>query len=137
MLSRRTVAAAMQRLEDCAARVWERPLLCLAAGLLGGSAANAVAHFPAPLVVGVLAAVGLGLLPRWPCVATRRCCRVAFLGLLLTSLHLGWQGLPLPPELDFVQNEGVFRDTAARIVRWQFLPKPSCSEVSDVPFSKH
>ena len=92
------VAAAMQRLEGCAARVWERPLLCLAAGLLGGSAANAVAHFPAPLVVGVLAAAGLGLLPRWPCIATRRCCWVAFLGLLLTSLHLGWQGLPLPPE---------------------------------------
>ena len=91
-------AAAMQRLEGCAARVWERPLLCLAVGLLGGSAANAVAHFPAPLVVGVLAAMGLGLLPRWPCIATRRCCWVAFLGLLLTSLHLGWQGLPLPPE---------------------------------------
>ena len=98
MPDRRTVAAAMQRLEACAARVWERPLLCLAAGLLGGSAVNAVTRLPVPLVVGVLAAVGLGLLPRWPCVATRRCCRVAFLGLLLTSLHLGWQGLPSPPE---------------------------------------
>ena len=92
------VAAAVQRLEGCAARVRERPLLCLAAGLLGGSAVNAVIRLPAPLVVGVLAAMGLGLLPRWPCATTRRCCRIAFLGLLLTSLHLGWQGLPLPPE---------------------------------------
>ena len=92
------VAVAVQRLEDCAARVWERPLLCLAAGLLGGSAVNAVIRLPAPLVVGVLAAVGLGLLPRWPCVAAQRCCWAAFLGSLLTFLQLGWQGLPLPPE---------------------------------------
>ena len=98
MLNRRTAAAALQRLEDCAARAWERPLLCLAAGLLGGSAVNAVVRLPIPWVVGVLAALGLGLVPRWPCVAAQRCCRVAFLGLLLTSLHLGWQSLPLPPE---------------------------------------
>ena len=97
------VAAAMQRLEGCAARVWERPLLCLAAGLLGGSAVNVVIRLPAPLVGGVLAAMGLGLLPRWPCVAAQRCCRVAFLGLTLTFLHLAWQGLPLPP--DHVSNK--------------------------------
>ena len=88
----------MQRLEGYATRLWERPLLCLAAGLLGGSAVNAVIRLPAPLLVGLLAAMGLGLVPRWPCVAAQRCCRAAFLGLLLTSLHLAWQGLPLPPE---------------------------------------
>ena len=98
MLSRQTLAGALQYLEGHAARLWERPLLCLAAGLLGGSAVNAAVRLPAPLVVGVLAAMGLGLLPRWPCVAMRRCCRAAFLGLLLTCLHLGWQGLPLPPD---------------------------------------
>ena len=98
MLNRRTLTAAAQRLEGCAARVWERPLLCLAAGLLGGSAVNAAVGLPTPLVVGVLAAMGLGLLPRWPRVDAQRCCRVAFLGLVLTFLHLGWYGLPLPPE---------------------------------------
>lgn len=98
MLNRRTVAAALQGLEACAVRAWERPLLCLAAGLLGGSAVNAAVGLPTPLVVGVLAAMGLGLLPRWPLVDAQRCCRVAFLGLALTFLHLGWQGLPLPLE---------------------------------------
>ena len=98
MLNRRAVAAALQRLEGFAARVWKRPMLCLAAGLLGGSAANAMIRLSVPWVVGVLAALGLGLLPRWSCVAAQRCCRAAFLGLALTFLHLGWQGLPLPPE---------------------------------------
>ena len=98
MLNRRLMPAAVQRLEACAARAWARPLLCLAAGLLGGSAVNAVIRLPIPWVVGALAAMGLGLVPRWPCVAAQRCCRAAFLGLLLTSLHLAWQGLPLPPE---------------------------------------
>ena len=88
----------MQRLEGYAADVQERPLLCVAAGLLGGSAANAALRLPAPLVVGMLAAVGLALVPRWPCVAAQQCCRMAFLGLVLTFLHLGWLGLPLPPE---------------------------------------
>ena len=88
----------MQRLEGYAARAWERPLLCLAAGLLGGSAVNAVIRLPAPLLVVLLAVTGLGLVPRWPWVDAQRCCRAAFLGLTLTFLHLGWQGLPLPPE---------------------------------------
>ena len=98
MLSRRAAATAMQRLEGYAARAWERPLLCLAAGLLGGSAVNAVIRLPAPLLVAILAVMGLGLAPRWPWVDAQRCCRAAFLGLTLTFLHLGWQGLPLPPE---------------------------------------
>ena len=88
----------MQRLECYAARVRERPLLCLAAGLLGGSAINAAVRPPAYLLLVVLVAMGLALLPRWPRVDVQRCCRVAFLGLALTFLHLGWQGLPLPPE---------------------------------------
>ena len=88
----------MQYLEVYAARVRERPLLCVAAGLLGGSAANAALRLPTPLIVGVLVAVGLVLVPRWPCVAAQQCCRLAFLGLLLTFLQLGWQGLALPPD---------------------------------------
>ena len=98
MLSRRAAAAAIQRLEGYAARAWERPLLCLAAGLLGSSAVNAVIRLPDPLLVVLLAVTGLALVPRWPWVDAQRCCRVAFLGLTLTFLHLGWQGLPLPPE---------------------------------------
>lgn len=98
MLNRRTLAAAAQRLEGHAARVRERPLLCLAAGLLGGSAVNAVVRPPAYLLLVVLVAMGLALLPRWPRVDVQRCCRVAFLGLVVTFLQLGWQGLPLPPE---------------------------------------
>ena len=97
MLNRRA-AAAMQRLEGYAARLWERPLLCLAAGLLGGSAVNAAVHPPAYLLLVVLMVMGLALLPRWPRVDVQRCCRAAFLGLVLTCLHLGWYGLPLPPE---------------------------------------
>ena len=90
--------AAMQRLESCAARVREWPLLCVAAGLLGGSAVNAMVALPVPWLIGLLSAIGPGLLLRWPCSAAQQCCRLAFLGLALTFLHLGWQGLPLPPE---------------------------------------
>ena len=98
MLSRRAVAAAVQRLEGCAAGVRERPLLCVAAGLLGGSALNATIGLPVPWLAGLLSAIGLGLLPRWPCADAQRCCRLAFLGLALTFLHLGWLGLPLSPD---------------------------------------
>ena len=98
MLNRRALAAATQRLGSHAARVRERPLLCLAAGLLGGSAIHAAVRPPAYLLLVVLVAMGLALLPRWPRADVQRCCRVAFLGLVLTFLHLGWQGLPLPPE---------------------------------------
>lgn len=98
MLNRRTLAAATQRLGSHAARVQERPLLCLAAGVLGGSAMNAAVRPPAYLLLVVLVAMGLALLPRWPRVDVQRCCRIAFLGLVLTFLHLGRQGLPLPLE---------------------------------------
>ena len=98
MLNRRALAAATQRLGSHAARVRERPLLCLAVGLLGGSAFNAAVRPPAYLLLVVLVAMALALLPRWPRVDVQRCCRVAFLGLVVTFLHLGWQGLPLPPE---------------------------------------
>ena len=98
MLNRRTLAGALQCLEGHAARLWERPLLCLAAGAAGrqrrqrgGSSSRAVGRRRA-------GGDGVGPAARWSCAAMRRCCRAAFLGLLLTCLHLGWQGLPLPPE---------------------------------------
>ena len=98
MLNRRTLAGVTRDLERHAARVWRRPLLCLAAGLLGGSAINAAVNLPAPWLIFPMAAMGLVLLPHWSCFAAQRCCRVAFLGLAFVFLHLGWLGLELPPE---------------------------------------
>ena len=98
MLNRRTLAVVTQGLEPYAAEVWRRPLLSVAAGLLGGSAVNAMIGLPTPWLFIVMPAMGLGLLPRWSCSAVQRCCRVAFLGAVLVFLHLGWQSLELPPE---------------------------------------
>ena len=98
MLNRRTLAGVTQGLEPYAAEVWRRPLLSVAAGLLGGSAVNATIGLPIPWLFIVVPAMGLGLLPRWSCPAVQRCCRVAFLCAVLVFLHLGWQSLELPPE---------------------------------------
>ena len=98
MLNHWTLAGVAQRLEPYAARVWRRPLLCLASGLLGGSALNAAVSLPAPRLITALAAMGLSLLPRWSCHALQLCCRAALLGAALVFLHIGWLGLELPPE---------------------------------------
>lgn len=98
MLNGRTLAGAALRLEPYAAEVWRRPLLCVACGLLGGGAINAAVGLSAPWPVIAMTAMGLGLLPRWPCQTVQRCCRVAFLGAAIVCLHLGWLGLELPPE---------------------------------------
>ena len=98
MLNRWTPAHLTQALESYAARVWRRPLLCVAAGLSGGSAVHAAIGLPTPWLIIAMAAMGLGLLPRWSCPATQRCCRVAFLGAALVFLHLGWLGMALPTE---------------------------------------
>ncbi|MDE0208125.1 MAG: DNA internalization-related competence protein ComEC/Rec2 [Candidatus Tectomicrobia bacterium] len=98
MLSDRTLAGAVSRLEPYAVKVWRRPLLCVAAGLLGGGAVNAAVGLTAPWLLVAMAAMGLGLLPRWSCQTLQWCCRVAFLGAAIVYLHLGWLGLELPPE---------------------------------------
>lgn len=98
MLNRWTLACAVQRLEPYAARMWRRPLLCLASGLLGGSALNSAVNLPAPWLIVAMMAIGLGLLPKWPCLNAQRCCRVAFLGMAFVYLHLAWLGLELPLE---------------------------------------
>ena len=111
MLNGRTLAGATLRLEPYAAEVWRRPLLCVAAGLLGGGAVNAAVGLSAPWTVIAMTAMGLGLLPRWSCHTVQRCCRVAFLGAAVVCLHLGWLGLELPPE-------HVSRKLSERPERW-------------------
>ena len=98
MLNRRTLASVTLHLERHATRVWRRPLLCLAAGLLGGSVINTAVSLSTPWLIIAMAAMGLGLLPRWPCCAAQRCCRVAFFGAAFVFLHLGWLGWELPPD---------------------------------------
>ena len=98
MLNRRTLTGVTLHLECHATRLSRRPLLCLAAGLLGGSAINAALSLPAPWLITPMAAMGLALLPRWTRHALQRCCRVAFLGAAFVLLQLGWLGWGLPPD---------------------------------------
>ena len=98
MLNRPRLAGVTRHLERHATRVSKRPLLCLAAGLLGGSAINAAVSLPAPLVIIPMAAMGLAFLPRRNCRAVQQCCRVTFLGAAFVFLHLGWLGWELPPD---------------------------------------
>ena len=98
MLNCRTPAGVTLHLEHHATRLWRRPLVCLAAGLLGASALEAAVSLPAAWLIIPMAAMGLALLPRWTCRSAQRCCRVAFLGAAFVFLHLGWLGWELPPD---------------------------------------
>ena len=75
----------------------ERPLWCVALGLLCGSLLGTAVDLALWPLCGALGiAGGLVLLP-WPLPQVRRCCRLALVGLALTTLQLAWAGQALPP----------------------------------------
>ena len=74
----------------------ERPLWCMAAGLLAGSLLGTAIDLPLVPLGAVLLLAGLVLLPPWPVPQLQRCCRLGLVGLALTSLQLAWQIYSLP-----------------------------------------
>src|SRR5215468_4191734 len=75
----------------------ERPLWCVAAGLLAGSLLGTTVDLPLVPLSAALLVVGLLFLLPWPAPQVRRCCRLGLVGLALTSLQLAWQPYALPP----------------------------------------
>jgi hypothetical protein len=74
----------------------ERPLWCVAAGLLAGSLLGTTVDNPLVPLSAALLVVGLLFLLPWPAPQMRRCCRLGLVGLALTSLQLAWQPYALP-----------------------------------------
>ena len=75
----------------------ERPLWCVAAGLLAGSLLGTTFDLPLLPLSGVLLLAGFLLLPPWPMPQVQRCCRLGLVGLALTALQLAWYLHALPP----------------------------------------
>ena len=74
----------------------ERPLWCVAAGLLAGSLLGTAVDLPLVPLSGALLVAGLLLLLPWSLPQVQRCCRLGLVGLALTSLQLAWQLYALP-----------------------------------------
>ena len=74
----------------------ERPLWCVAAGLLAGSLLGTAWDLPLMPLGAALLLASLVLLLPWPMPQLRRCCRLGLVGLALTSLQLAWQIDSLP-----------------------------------------
>jgi competence protein ComEC len=74
----------------------ERPLWCVAAGLMAGSLLGTAVDLPLVPLSGALLIAGLLLLLAWPMPLVQRCCRLGLVGLALTSLQLAWQPYALP-----------------------------------------
>src|SRR4029453_17021456 len=74
----------------------ERPLWCVAAGLLAGSLLGTTVDLSLVPLSGVLLTAGLLLLLPWPVPQVQRCCRLGLVGLAITSLQLAWQPYALP-----------------------------------------
>src|SRR5712691_7077104 len=75
----------------------ERPLWCVAAGLLAGSLLGTTFDLPLLPLSGVLLLAGFLLLPPWPMPQVQRCCRLGLVGLALTALQLAWYIHALSP----------------------------------------
>jgi competence protein ComEC len=75
----------------------ERPLWCVAAGLLAGSLLGTAVDLPLWPLGAALVLAGLVLLPPWPVPRLQRCCRLGLVGLALTTLQLAWHVHALPP----------------------------------------
>jgi competence protein ComEC len=93
---RRQLRNLWQRAETLVAPLSERPLWCVAAGLLAGSLLGTAADLPLVPLSGALLVTGLLLLPPWPLPQVQRCCRLGLVGLTLTALQLAWQPYVLP-----------------------------------------
>src|SRR5262245_45251809 len=75
---------ALQQADSLVTPLGERPLWCVAAGLLAGSLLGTAWDLPLVPLGAVLLLAGLVLLPPWPMPQLRRCCRLSLVGLALT-----------------------------------------------------
>src|SRR6266852_2934315 len=72
-----------QQADSLVAPLRERPLWCVAAGLLAGSLLGTAVDLPFVPLCGALLVVGLLLLVPWPLPQVQRCCRLSLVGLAL------------------------------------------------------
>ena len=86
-----------QQADTFIAPLSERPLWCVAVGLLAGSLLGTAVDLPLVPLSGALLCAGLLLLLPWPVPQVQRCCRLGLVGLALTSLQLAWHIYALPP----------------------------------------
>lgn len=76
----------------------DRPLWCMAAGVLGGSWLGLQRIPPVWLLMGAVLAFSLACLPGQRMPRLRRCSRIALLGAVLIAMHLCWRARPLPAD---------------------------------------
>src|SRR5262249_17440568 len=89
-------ASVWQPVDSLVTPLSERPLWCVAAGLLAGSLLGTAIDLPLVPLSGALLLAGLFLLLPWPLPQAQHCCRLGLVGLALTSLQLAWQPYALP-----------------------------------------
>src|SRR5919201_1744450 len=85
-----------QQVDTLVTPLSERPLWCVAAGLLAGSLLGTALDLPLMPLGAALLLAGLILLLPWPMPQLRHCCRLGLVGLALTALQLAWQLDSLP-----------------------------------------
>jgi competence protein ComEC len=90
-----------QHLEAVMTPLSERPLLCLCSGMLGGSGLGLTVALT-PGLVALLLGIATVLCLRWPLPPARQCCRLFYLGFLLTHLHALWLMRAVP--LDHIMH---------------------------------
>ena len=95
-VGRRRLHNFWQQADTLATPLSERPLWCVAAGLLAGSLLGTAVDLPLVPLSGALLLAGFLLLPSWPVPQVQRCCRLGLVGLALTTLQLAWQPYALP-----------------------------------------
>src|SRR5215510_7425355 len=97
MEQQRQMRYVWQQADTLIAPLSERPLWCVTAGLLAGSLLGTAIDLPLVPLSGVLLLAGVFLILPWPVPQVQRCCRLALMGLALTSLQLAWSIHALPP----------------------------------------
>jgi competence protein ComEC len=91
------VSNAMPHIEALTTPLSTYPVVCFSAGLLGGSMLGTSMTLT-PTLMGTIVLVGGLLCLRWLSPSIRRCCRLFFVGLLLTHLPVLWQARALPTD---------------------------------------
>jgi competence protein ComEC len=86
-----------QQVDTLVTPLRERPLWCVAAGLLAGSLLGTAVNLPLVPLSAALLCAGLFLLLPWPVPQWQHCCLLGLVGLALTSLQLAWHMYALPP----------------------------------------
>src|SRR3989440_4658548 len=95
-VGRRRLRNLWQQADTLVTPLSERPLWCVAAGLLAGSLLGTAWDLPLMPLGAALLVAGLVLLLPWPMPQLQRCCRLGLVGLALTALQLAWQIDSLP-----------------------------------------